>query len=255
MFLKELFSGLLIYKKAHQVIFQYKLWPWITVPGILSFCYLMLLAVLGTMILPGFSESINANWIPEFLSGDATYVMVSILLWLFLMILGYLSYQQVVLILFSPILGFLSEIVEKSIYHLEPPSFTFQNFVKDILRGLAINLRNLGWMLLFTGFAWLLGILPLVGVFLSPVLLLLIQSYYSGFGLVDYTLERHRYSISDSITFVHQHKSRVTGVGMGFILMLLIPIIGWFFAPGYGAVAATLAALEKIHDHDVLTNK
>jgi CysZ protein len=250
MFLKELFAGLLIYKKAHQVILKYKLWPWITVPGVMSFCYIMMLAIFGAQFLPGFSEYINANWIPGFLSGDATYVIVSILLWLFLLIIGYLSYQQVVLILFSPILGFLSEIVETLIYNQDPPQFTFHNFVKDILRGLAINLRNLGWMLLFTGIAWLLGIIPLVGAFISPGLLLLIQSYYSGFGLVDYTLERKQFSISDSITFVHKNKARVTGVGMGFILMLLIPIIGWFFAPGYGAVAATLAALEKIHDQD-----
>jgi CysZ protein len=248
MFLKELFAGLLIYKKAHQVIMEQKLWPWIAVPGVMSFCYLLFLAISGMIILPGFSAYINESWIPGFMSGGVTYFMVSILLWLFLMIIGYLSYQQVVLLFFSPILGFISEMVEARMYDLKLPQFTVQNFVKDILRGLAINMRNFGWMLFFTGIAWLLCILPLVGALISTSLLLLIQSYYSGFGLVDYTLERKRFSVSGSIAFVHDHKARVTGVGMGFVLMLLIPVIGWYFAPGYGTVAATLSALEKIHD-------
>ncbi|MBA4367161.1 MAG: hypothetical protein C0403_05930 [Desulfobacterium sp.] len=248
MFLKELFAGILIYKKAHQVIIKQKLWPWIAVPGVMSFCYLLFLAISGMIFLPELSAYINENWVPGFMSGGVTYFMVSILLWLFLMIIGYLSYQQVVLIFFSPILGFLSEMVEAGMYDLKLPQFTVQNFVKDILRGLAINMRNFGWMLFFTGIAWLLCILPLVGALISTALLLLIQSYYSGFGLVDYTLERKQFSVSDSIAFVHDHKARVTGVGMGFVLMLLIPVIGWFFAPGYGTVAATLSALEKIHD-------
>lgn len=248
MFLKELVAGILIYKKAHQVIKEQKLWPWIAVPGALSFCYLLFLAISGMIFLPELSSYINENWIPGFMSGGVTYFMVSILLWLFLMIIGYLSYQQVVLIFFSPILGFLSEKVEAGMYDRKPPQFTLQDFGKDILRGLAINMRNFGWMIFFTGIAWLLSIIPMVGSLISPVLILIIQSYYSGFGLVDYTLERNRFSVSESIAFVHDHKARVTGVGMGFVLMLLTPVIGWYFAPGYGAVAATLSALEKIHD-------
>ena len=37
---------------------------------------------------------------------------------------------------------------------------------------------------------------------------------------------------------------------MGFVLLLMIPVFGWFAAPGYGTVAATLAALEKINGSD-----
>jgi CysZ protein len=203
--------------------------------------------ILGVIYFSGMSEYINEKWIPGFISGDTTFVIVSILLWLFLIIIGYLSYQQIVLIFFSPILGFLSEIVEKKIYNQEPPHFHIKDFFQDIIRSLVINLRNIGWMLFFTLIAWIIGVVPLVGAILAPVLIFLIQSYYGGFGLIDYTLERKRYTVSESIDFVHKNRARVTGVGMGFILLLLIPLIGWFFAPGYGATAATLAALDKIH--------
>ena len=247
---KELIAGILAYPKAHRVIVERKLWPWIAVPGVMSLVYLVLLTTLGMMFFPEITTHINENWVPGFLSGSATYYMVSILLWLFLMVIGYLSYQQVVLICFSPVLGYLSEVVESSVYGLASPAFSLQEAVKDILRGIAINLRNLGWMLLFTLLAWLTVLIPVFGTLVSPLLILLIQSYYSGFGLVDYTLERKRFSVSQSIAFLHQNKARVTGVGMGFILMLLIPVVGWFFAPGYGTVAATLSALEKMHGQD-----
>lgn len=250
MAVKELVAGIAAYPKAHRIIVERKLWPWIAVPGVMSLGYLVLLTLLGMMFFPELSTHINENWVPGFLSGRATYYVVSILLWLFLMVIGYLSYQQAVLIFFSPVLGYLSEVIESSLYGLASPAFSFQEVVKDILRGLAINMRNFGWMLLFTFLAWLTALIPVIGTLVSPFLILLIQSYYSGFGLVDYTLERKRLSVSQSITFVHQNKARVTGVGMGFILMLLIPAVGWFFAPGYGAVAATLSALEKIHGQD-----
>jgi len=247
MFLKELLAGIISYRKANQVILKYRLWPWLAIPGILSLCYILMLAILGVIYFSGMSEYVNEKWIPGFMSGDTTYVIVSILLWLFLIIIGYLSYQQIILIFFSPVLGFLSEIVEKKIYNQEPPRFQIKDFFRDIVRSLFINLRNIGWMLFFTMMAWLIGIVPLIGVILSPVLIFLIQSYYGGFNLIDYTLERKRYTVSESIDFAHKNRARVTGVGMGFILLLLIPLIGWFFAPGYGATAATLAALEKIN--------
>ncbi|MFO7557359.1 MAG: EI24 domain-containing protein [Desulfobacterales bacterium] len=247
MFVKELFAGITSYKKANQVISEYRLWPWLAIPGILSLCYILMLAILGVIYFSGMSEYVNENWIPGFIRGDTMVVIVSILLWLFLIVIGYLSYQQIVLIFFSPILGFLSEIVEKRVYNQEPPQFQIKNFFRDIIRSFVINARNIGWMLFLTLMAWLVGIFPLIGAILSPLLIFVIQSYYGGFGLIDYTLERKRYTVSESIDFVHKNRAMVTGVGMGFILLLLIPLIGWFFAPGYGAAAATLAALEKIN--------
>jgi len=252
MFLKELIAGILSYRKANQVIVKYRLWPWLIIPGIFSFLYLLILVILGMSCFSGISNHVNERWIPGFISGDTTYVIVSILLWLFLIIIGYLSYQQIVLIFFSPILGFLSEMVEKKLFDQEPPQFHFSDFVKDMARSLILNLRNIGWMLCFTAAAWFISIIPLIGAMLSPVLILLIQSYYGGVGLIDYTLERKRYTVSESIDFSHRNRARVIGVGMGFILLLLIPFIGWFFAPGYGTTAATLAILEKIHSRQPL---
>ena len=101
MFIKELLAGIASYKKANQVIFKHRLWPWLAIPGILSFFYILILAILGVVYFSGMSEYVNEKWIPGFISGDTTAFIISILLWLFLIIIGYLSYQQIVLIFFN----------------------------------------------------------------------------------------------------------------------------------------------------------
>ncbi len=99
-----------------------------------------------------------------------------------------------------------------------------------------------------TFLAWLVTVIPVIGPPVSAFLILIIQSYYSGFSLIDYTLERKRYTVGESIAFAKRNRSRVTGVGMGFILIMFVPVIGWFAAPGFGVVAATLSSLEIIEE-------
>ncbi len=250
MFIIELVKGIKFYLKANRVISKYKLWPYLTYSGILSVCYIILLISLGSLYLGDFSSYINENFVPGFLQGDIMEVVLSIFLWIFMLLIGYISYKEVVLIFFSPVLGYLSERVEKLIYNEEPPPFNAKNLLADIRRGLALELKNLARMLILSLISWLLVFIPIIGTIISPILILLIQSYYGGLRFVDYTLERKRYSIEESLYFAGGNKARITGVGLGFMLILMVPILGWFVAPGYGTIAATLCALEKINKDD-----
>jgi len=38
----------------------------------------------------------------------------------------------------------------------------------------------------------------------------------------------------------------VQGQGAGFILLLLIPVVRWVLAPGYGVAAGALGAVDKL---------
>ncbi len=108
-------------------------------------------------------------------------------------------------------------------------------------------MRNMFLTVILTLSAWLTVFIPIIGMMISPVLIILIQSFYDGFGLVDYTLERKRYSVKKSIQFAGENRGRVIGVGMGFMFLIMIPVLGWLTAPTYGTVAATLAALDKMN--------
>jgi CysZ protein len=248
MFLKEFFKGLGAYGKAHRTISKYKLWSYIIFPGIISLFYILMLIAVGGIYFPSLSNYINARLIPDFMKGEAMKAVTAVLLWIFLLLMGYITYKQVVLIFLSPILSYLSEVTEKAVYSQPSPDLNFKDLIKDLVRGIVINVRNLFFMIILMIPAWMLVIIPLVGAVISPVLMFLIQFYFDGFSLMDYTLERKRYSVKESIRFARNNRPRVIGVGMGFMLMFIIPLVGWFTAPAYGTVAATLAALEKIEE-------
>ncbi|GBC60820.1 hypothetical protein DENIS_1779 [Desulfonema ishimotonii] len=248
MFLKEFFRGIGAYAKANRAIFKYRLWPYMIVPGLMSFCYILTLVIIGRTWFGVLADYVNTQWVPGFMQGAVVEMLTTFLLWVLLMLTGYVTYQPVILVLFSPVLSYLSEITEVRVYNQPGPPFHIKNILKDIIRSILINSRNILKMLLLILMAWILIIIPVVGAILSTVLIVLIQSYYNGFSLADYTLERKRYSVRESIRFVSQNRARFIGTGMGFMLMLLVPVLGWVAAPAYGTVAATLSALEIIND-------
>lgn len=59
--------------------------------------------------------------------------------------------------------------------------------------------------------------------------------------MLDYSSERNKLSVAESIDFVGNHKGLAIGNGMVFYLMHGLPVIGWILAPSYAVVAATLS--------------
>jgi len=246
MLINNFLNGIGYYAKAHQVILKHRLWPYMMIPGILSLLYVLVWVIVGSIYFPDISTYITDNWLPNFMKGGITQILTSMLLWIFLILIGYLTYKPVIMILFLPVLGYLSEITEKVVYQQPIPDFDVKELIRLGIRGLYLNLRNLARAILFSILAWLLIIIPIIGGVVSPIIIALIQFYYDGFGLMDYTMERRGLSAAESIRFIKANRGKVMGVGSGFMLMMVIPFLGWFAAPSYGTVAATLAAAESI---------
>ena len=52
--------------------------------------------------------------------------------------------------------------------------------------------------------------------------------------------------MADSDAFVKERKSLSIGLGSGYLLLMMIPFVGWMFAPTFGTVAGTLKAVEEL---------
>ncbi|WP_320054506.1 EI24 domain-containing protein [uncultured Acetobacteroides sp.] len=151
----------------------------------------------------------------------------------------------VLLILLSPLLAYISERVEA---HLTGRSYPFRlgELLSDIVRGIRIALRNLAVEVGLTAALFLVGLIPAVG-FLVPFVLFGVAAYYYGFAFMDYTLERRRYTVRQSIALVRRHRGAAVGLGAGYMLLTTIPFVGLAlagFASILSEVAATLACNE-----------
>jgi CysZ protein len=167
------------------------------------------------------------------------FTMGSMLLWILLILFYFSLFKYLFLIVGSPLFAYLSEKTEAIIEKNDFP-FNKEQFLKDIIRGIKLSIRNSLWQTVYLLSIIFLSLIPLVG-WLTPFLALLLECYYYGFSMLDYSMERHKKSEAESIVFVSAHKGLAMGNGIVFYLFHFIPIIGWILAPTYAVIAATLS--------------
>jgi len=158
-------------------------------------------------------------------------------------ILGFVLYKYLLLICISPFMSPLSAKVEYILTGEEPSTkFSLKQTSYELIRGVRISIRNVVRELSITLFLIVIGLIPIFTVFVAPMIFL-VQSYYAGFGNFDYYLER-RANIRESVHYIRKNRGLAVGNGIGFMLLLLIPVLGLFLAPVMATIAATKAAIS-----------
>ncbi len=191
----------------------------------------------------------HSGWLYSVLS----FLLRGILFVLFKLLFFFIFYffsGYFILIIFSPLLSYLSERTEK-IQTLKEYPFEWAVWMRQILRSVLLSIRNMGIQLLLTIIVFVLSFFPIIGWVISPVaaiIVLVINAYFFGFSFMDYSFERKGLSIAQSVTVVRKNKGLAVGLGLIFYLSYLIPLIGDFVAPFLAifiVVAATFS-VEKI---------
>ena len=244
--LKDIIIAIEAYFKAHQFIRKHNLWKWIVAPGIiymLLFCFSMYYFAHTSN---NFIEWLNLKtglkaWLDKMNSGilGFFFTLGSLILWLAMMLFYFSLFKFFFLIVGSPVFAYLSEKTEAIIEGKDYP-LNLSQMGKDIVRGIRIALRNALWQTVYAFSFLVLSLVPCIG-WVTPVIALLVEFYYYGFSMLDYSMERHKKSASESIYFIGNHKGLAIGNGLGFYVMHLLPFVGWVLAPAYAVVAATLS--------------
>ncbi|WP_341838305.1 EI24 domain-containing protein [Chitinophaga pollutisoli] len=138
----------------------------------------------------------------------------------------------------SPLFAYLSEKTESIMQGKDFP-FSASQLLKDLVRGIRLSLRNLVYQTALMLILAILAFVPILG-WLTPLIAMLIECYYFGFSMMDYSFERHRWSMRQSIAYIRHHKGMAMGNGIVFYLFLFIPVLGWLLAPCYAVIAATI---------------
>ena len=234
------------YGQAHLFIKQNKLWKWILIPGLIYmilFCISMyFFANSATEVIQFLSIKTGLHkWVAGLQSSIAGFLftIAGMVLWLLLMLFYFSLFKYLWLIIGSPIFAWLSEKTE-SILLGQDHTFNMGQFIKDIVRGISIALRNTLWQTVYVVAIIFLSFIPVLG-WTVPLFALIIECYYYGFSMLDYSCERHNLSAAESIYFIGNRKGLAIANGLIFYLMHLLPVIGWVLAPSYAVIAATLS--------------
>lgn len=236
-FFTELNNGLSAYGKAHKVLMQYKLGKYLVLPALISLGYCILFFV-GIFFWYR-SWEIDPADLPWWISwmGAVSNWLIGILFWVTAIWLFFATFKYVLQTIMAPFLGELSEAIERKIKGQEPPKLNPGEVASDIFRALRLSVRNLIMEILIS---FAVNFVPVVGF----LLVFVVSAYYTGFGFMDYVLERRRYNTRASLAFLRQHKGLAVGIGLPMNFALMVPVIGWMFAPTYATAAATLELLE-----------
>lgn len=241
--INNILKGIKAYAGTFKLINKLGLWKYFGIPMAISFFTAVLIGFSAWGLSDNLGSFISKIWFWEW--GAETFRSISNFIGALIIIaLGIIVYRHIVMALSSPFMSPVSEKIEKHLYGTTHNHRNTSN-MGQLWRGIRLNLRNFAMEILFTIPIILLGFIPIIGI-ISAALLFLVQSYYAGFGNMDYTLERH-FKYSDSIQFVRKNRGLAIGNGMIFMLMLFIPVIGIILVLPLSVTAASTETLKIIN--------
>lgn len=233
------------WQEASHFIQQQKLLRGVLWPGILYTIF----AVVG-LILFVISSNDAVSWmsatlgIEQWLQKERSewlsflFVMNGMMLRLVLLLFYFALFKNLILIIGAPGFAYLSEKTE-TLLENSPHRFCWDVVWKDAQRGIKLAIRNTGQEALYFGGLILLSLIPLVG-WITPLIGLLLQGYYFGFSMLDYSFARNQLTPSQSAIFCSHHKGLAIGNGLLFFAMHLFVLL----APAYAIIAATLSVRQ-----------
>lgn len=238
----DVWAGMADFWAAHRLIWRHKLWRWLMIPGLLSVLYWP--AALAVLYV-GFRRGAEVwfGQVPPGWLATAGGVVLGLVLAGIAVAGLYVLHRTVILVVCAPLWGPLSESAERALLGTPGMPFSVRQLARDVRRAGCVGGILLALSLLCLIGCWLLALVPIVGL-AAIVLLPATQAFFAGAGYIDPTLERHKVGVRGSLRYLARHRWRVLGNGLGYSLLMLVPLLGWFLAPGYAVVAATIGVTK-----------
>ncbi|AUS05243.1 EI24 domain-containing protein [Pseudotamlana carrageenivorans] len=242
--LKNILNSIKAYIGAFSLISKLKLWKYFIIPMFISCITACGISFIAYNLSDNLGAYVSDLWIWDW--GKTAFTTLGTILGLLIIIaIGIILFKHIVMALSAPFMSPVSEKIEVYLTNNPNQNFTNNTFAQQLWRGIHINMRNLTRELIFSIPILVLKFIPIVNIF-STILLFFLQSYYAGFGSMDYTLERH-FNYKNSIKFVHENRGLAIGNGIVFMLCLFIPIIGVILVLPLSVTAATTQTVKVLN--------
>lgn len=163
-----------------------------------------------------------------------------ILLW----VMAFFSFKYLVLIIAGPFVAEVATKVkeEKAIESNFPVNQA--GLIASGYRGIQLALRNAFKEITLTIILLVFGLVTGLIVITGP-LIIAVQAYYLGYANLDIVFEKHL-TAKESKQLIRKNRGLALVNGLGFLGLILIPVLGLFLAPAYSMAAATKSAMRLL---------
>lgn len=246
------------YFRAIGFLSKNKLWSFAIIPGLVS----VGVGVLVFIVLGSFADNLVDGffswlcdvyppswWLHDGICGVTEWLAGSwlgeIISWVLSLMLNLFIFRYIVMIVVPVFMGTLSEKVEENLSGKKVLGMNTVETLNSTLRGIRMALRNILREIIYVALISVGGLLlPGLGTLVSTGLAFVIQAFYAGFGNVDPVLDRRGKGVKDSVAYARGHRLWLTGNGTPFLLLILIPFLGWFLGPVLATVAGTMTYMK-----------
>jgi CysZ protein len=183
--------------------------------------------------------------------GDAWYIealkwLITPLLLIVLAIIIVLLYSISGSIITAPFNDPLSARIEKLLTRVAyEEKFSVKIFFADIVRMTLNVVKLLLLLVIFYIIILFLNLIPVIGNIVYSILSFFGTTFFLGFQFFDFPLERRRMGFRDKLVILWKLKFLTMGLGLGFFIISVIPILG-FLGLNLGAIAGTVLYIEYI---------
>ena len=241
---KDIKEGIGAYSEAFKLVSELKLWKFFFIPALIG------LLIGGGIIVWAYAASDNIgeylnSWYP-FEFGKSTLEWIADVVGrLLVIVIGFLLYRHALMALSAPFMAPISEKIEAHLSPNKEVTKPSSGFAALLIRGIRVSFRNVVFELLITLPLLLFSFIPVLNI-VSTILIFYTQSFYAGFGNMDYTLERHR-KYKETGKFIRKNRGLAVGNGFIFMLMLLIPFIGIMLTLPLSTAAASIVTTRRLN--------
>lgn len=242
--IKDIVQSIQTYFKAIKLVNKINLWKYFLIPIVLGLLLGLIFISTAISLSNNFGTYLSDFWPFEFGKGIVTS-MSSWIAGFLIIILSIILYKHTLMALAAPFMTPISERVEAHLTGKQVLDQPKTSFTAQLIRSIRLNLRNLLKELAITLPLMLLSLIPVIGL-IGVFFVFYYQSFYTGFGNMDYTLERHL-NYKESKAFVKKNKGIAIGNGAVFTAMLLIPFVGIMLTLPISTVAATIDTVDRLN--------
>ena len=248
-YLYQIKVALLFYWRTFKLIESHNLWKMLILPALLN----LILSVVTVILAIKTSGAIWRHFTEIFHPAGTDKELTAIVEGLLIVVIRatvfflYLKvYKYVMLILLAPLFVQISAKVQTITTGQKPPERPVK-YLYECGRAIRISLRNFFIDLSISSLLILVSLILVWIIPLTPLVILIIESYFIGYAMTDYRNMHFNLSIRESRKVIGQFPGLVMGNGLFFNVFLLIPVLGSLLAPTFALISSGLSlnCMEK----------